>query len=118
MKHELFIDQPSIDFKVGIRVTEETELLYKNETVDQVLKNLVLKTILCDEGTNGINTYKSKSEIAINLNDGDILLFSDARGYYLPPYPVVSIDDAISDICSLKDIPRFKEGGSEDVSVK
>ena len=111
MKHELFVEQPSIELKEGIKVTEETELLYKNEKVDQVLKNLVFKTILCDEGTNGINTYKSKSEITISLNSGDILLFNDQRGYYLPPYPVETIDDAISDICSLSDIPRFKEGG-------
>lgn len=111
MKHELFVEQPSIELKEGIKVTKETELSYKNEKVEQVLKDLVLETILADEGTNGINTYKSKSYLSINLNEGDILLFSDQRGYYMPPYPVVSIDDAISDISSLNDIPRFKEEG-------
>lgn len=62
-----------------------------------------------DSGGNGINTYHSKSHISINLNPGDILLFDESRGYYLPPYPVVSIDDAISDVNSLSDIPRYKE---------
>ena len=111
MKHELFVEQPVLDLKEGIKVTEETELLYKNEKVEQVLKDLVLETILDDSGSNGINTYKSKSYLSINLNPGDILLFDEYKGYYMPPYPVVSIDDAISDINSLSDIPRFKEEG-------
>lgn len=111
MKHELFVEQPVLDLKEGIRVTRETELLYKNDKVEQVLKDLVLETILDDEGSNGVNTYKSKSYLSINLNPGDILLFDERRGYYMPPYPVTSIDDAISDISSLSDIPKFKDLG-------
>lgn len=109
MKHELFVEQPVLDLKEGIRVSDETELLYKNEKVEQVLKCLVLETIMNESGSNGINTYKSKSYLSINLNPGDILLFDDNRGYYMPRYPVTSIDDAISDITSLSDIPRYKE---------
>ena len=108
MKHELFVEQPVLDLKEGIRVSGETELYYKNENVEQVLKELVLETVLEDAGSNGVNTYKSKSYVSINLNPGDILLFNEQRGYYMPPYPVTSIDDAISDINSLADIPRYK----------
>lgn len=111
MKHELFVEQPVLDLKEGIKVSRETELLYKNERVEQVLKDLVLETILDDAGTNGVNSYKSKSYLSINLNPGDILLFDEQRGYYMPPYPVTTIDDAISDISALSDIPRFKEMG-------
>ena len=64
-----------------------------------------------DSGSNGFNTYKSKSYLSISLNPGDILLFDESRGYYMPPYPVTTIDDAISDITSLSGIPRFKEEG-------
>jgi hypothetical protein len=109
MKHELFVEQPVLDLKEGIKVTAETELLYKNDKVEQVLKDLVLETIMDDSGSNGVNTYKSKSYLSINLNPGDILLFNEQRGYYMPPYPVVTIDDAISDINSLSGIPRYKE---------
>ena len=109
MKHELFVEQPSIELKEGIKVTKETELSYKNDKVEQYLEDLVLKTILHDEGTNGFNTYKSDSYVTIYLNEGDILLFHEERGYYMPPYPVESIDDAISDMNSLSDMPRFKE---------
>lgn len=102
IKRELFVEQPNIDLKIGIKVKKDTELMYKNERVDQVLKDLKLETMLEEEGTNGINTYKSKTYICINLNEGDILLFDESRGYYMPPYPVESIEDAISDIESLK----------------
>lgn len=102
MKFELFVEQPNIDLKMGVKVTKETELTYSNDKVEQELKNLVLETMLQEEGSNGVNTYTSKSYLRINLNDGDILLFDENRGYYMPPYPVESIDDAISDIESLK----------------
>jgi hypothetical protein len=111
MKHEHFVEQPVLDIKVGIKVTAETELSYRNEKVEQELHNLKLETIMDDEGSNGVNTYKSKSYLSISLNPGDILLFDEQRGYYMPPYPVVSIDDAISDITSLSDIPRYRELG-------
>lgn len=111
MKHELFVEQPVLDFKEGIKVTAETELLYKTENVEQVIKNLKMETIMDESGSNGFNSYKSKSYVSISLNPGDILLFDTNRGYYLPRYPVVSIDDAISDITSLSDIPRFIDRG-------
>lgn len=110
MKHELFVEQPVLDLKEGIKVTAETELAYKSENVEQELKDLVLETFLTESGSNGFNSYKSKSHLSITLNPGDILLFDKQRGYYMPPYPVVSIDDAISDITSLSDIPRYTGG--------
>lgn len=109
MKHELFVEQPVLDLKEGIKVTSETELEYKNAKVDQKLKDLVLETIMEDTGSNGINEYHSMSTISIRLNPGDILLFDESRGYYISRFPVCSIDDAISDINSLSDIPRYKE---------
>lgn len=106
MKKELFVEQPNIDLKVGVKVSKDTELTYSNEKVEQTLKDLTLETILTDEGTNGINTYTSKSYIKITLNEGDILLFDEDRGYYMPPYPMSSIEDAISDIESLREVKK------------
>ena len=108
---ELFVEQPSIDVMVGVRVKKETEFTYKNDKVEQVLKDLVLETILEDEGTNGINSYKSKSYLQLQLNPGDILLFDEKRGYYMPPYPVSSIEEAISDMESLREIKYEIEEG-------
>ena len=108
MKHQLFVEQPSIDLKVGIKVTKETSLTFKNDKVEQELKDLTLETMLEEEGSNGINSYSSKSYIRINLNEGDILLFDEKRGYYMPTFPVETIDDAISDIESLRGV-EYKE---------
>lgn len=107
MKHELFLPQPILKFYEGIRVTKDTKVEYETETVKQTLKNLVLSTIVADDGNNGFNTYRSKTYISIDLHEGDILLFDEVKGYYLATNKVSSIDDAIADISSLKDIPRF-----------
>ena len=109
MKHELFVEQPVLDLKEGIKVTKETEVSFKNDNVEQVLKDLVLETIMNESGSNGFNSYRSKSYLNITLNEGDILLFDEKRGYYMPSYPVETMDDAISDISSLESVPRFKE---------
>ena len=109
MKHELFVEQPNIELKPGIKVTKDTEITYKNDKVEQTLKDFVLETLVEETGTNGINTYKSKSYISINLNDGDILLFDENRGYYMPHFPMESIEDAISDIESLRGMELSEE---------
>ncbi len=105
---QFFVEQPCIDLKVGIKVTKETSLTFKNDKVEQELKDLTLETMLEEEGSNGINSYSSKSYIRINLNEGDVLLFDESRGYYMPTFPVESIDDAISDIESLRGM-EYKE---------
>lgn len=101
---QLFVEQPNLDLKVGIQVTNDMELTYKNDRVEQVLKDCKLETILDDEGSNGINTYKSKTYLSIDLNEGDILLFDEDRGYYMPKYPMTTIEEAISDIESLRNV--------------
>ena len=109
MKLELFVEQPDINLMAGIKVHKETDIKYTNEKVTQTLRDLVLYTTMTDEGIRGLNSYKSTSNIELQLNEGDILLFSEERGYYMPHCPVESIDDAISDICALSSVPRFKE---------
>lgn len=104
MRFELFVDQPSLELKKGIQVHKDTEVSFKNENVEQLLQNLQLDTILEESGTNGLNSYKSKSHICIQLNEGDILLFDPVRGYYLPHYPKTTIQQAIEDITSLQGV--------------
>jgi hypothetical protein len=108
MKKRLFVEQPNLDLKAGIRVLKDTELTFKNENVEQVLKDLKLETIKDEKGTNGINAYESKAYISIHLNEGDILLFDETIGYYMPRFPVTTITDAISDIESLRDFENLE----------
>lgn len=113
MKHELFVEQPSTDLKAGIVVKKETELHFKNERVEQVLKDLILETITNNEGThNGINAFKTKSYIHLGLNEGDILLFDKEVGYYMPAHPMTTVEEAISDLEGIKDI-RLQENEEE-----
>ena len=104
MDFQLFVEQPSLELKKGIMVREDTDLEYESEKARQALRDLTLETYLSDEGTNGINSYKSESYITISLNAGDILLFDPVRGYYLPSYPQTTIEKAIEDISSLRGI--------------
>ena len=116
MKIRLFVDQPCLELKKGVQVKKDTEIAYKGENVEQFLKDLKLDTILDEEGSNGINSYKSKSHISITLNEGDILLFDPSRGYYLPPYPKTTIEQAIEDITALKGVRLADEDeNTEDV---
>ncbi|MBQ3193787.1 MAG: hypothetical protein IJB59_09500 [Oscillospiraceae bacterium] len=111
MTLELFVDQPNLELKQGIQVRKDTKLSFQNETVEQLLQDLQLDTIMEESGTNGINSYKTKSHICIQLNEGDVLLFDPARGYYLPHYPKVTIRQAVEDIRSLE---SFARGAEED----
>lgn len=108
MKFELFVNQPDLGLKKGIKVHKDTETTFRSERVEQVIKDLKMGTILTESGTNGANSFKSESHISITLNEGDVLLFDPQRGYYLPAYPASTIEDAISDISSLKGI-KLKE---------
>lgn len=117
MKKEFFIEQPNMEIKVGVKVTKETEHHYKTESVEQVLKDLKLETILDAEGSNGINTYKSKTYIEIKLNDGDILLFDESRGFYLPNISMTTVDEAVMDLTALKDVPQPEEEFKETQEV-
>lgn len=101
MKLRLFVDQPNIELQRGIQVTAETVEHYENAQVKQDIKNLVLETEITETGTNGQNSYQSESRIKVNLNAGDILLFDESRGFYLPYAPRVTIAQAIEDISSL-----------------
>lgn len=110
MKHELFVEQPNTELKKGIVVKEGLELRYKNDRVEQVLKDLHLETITKNEGThNGINAFKTQSYIYLGLNEGDILLFDKEVGYYMPGHPMTTVEEAISDLEGIKDICLCEE---------
>lgn len=96
-----FIRKPSIDLMPGIRVTNDTVLDFKNENVEQVLRDLVLHTNMTITGEG----YESKSYTKIYLEDGDVLLFEeDGRGYIKPVEGFVTIEEAIEDLTNIKDL--------------
>ena len=96
-----FIRKPSIDFYPGIRVTKDTVLEYKNETVKQTLKDLVFHSVTKVKGEG----YRSKYDTVINLKEGDILIFEEeGRGYVKPVESFVTIKEAIDDLTNIEDL--------------
>lgn len=120
-KLNLFVEQPNISLFQGIKVNKDTVRNYINDTVEQEIKNLQLETIITEDGTNGINSYSRKTYLKINLNEGDILLFDKDKGFYLPTYPISTIEDAISDIKSLQSFKNkeveYDTKGNEGESI-
>lgn len=85
----------------GIRVTKETELNYKNENVEQTLKDLVFHSITKVNGDN----FESVYDTTIKLNEGDILIFEEeGRGYIKPVEEFVTVKEAIEDFEHIKDL--------------
>lgn len=95
-----FISKPSIDMLAGIKVYKDTTLEYKNENVEQTLKDLVFdsKTTVKGEG------YTSTYHTVITLNEGDILIFEEeGRGYIKPVEHFVTVEEAIKELECIKE---------------
>lgn len=105
---ELFIRKPQIDFFEGVRITKDTELEYKTDSIDQTVKNLLLHTVSVIKGEG----YEAKTETTVFLEEGDVLIFEkDGRGYIKPLEPFVTVEEAINDLLNIKDV------GKENVNV-
>ena len=96
-----FIKKPSIDMLAGIRVDKDTTLEYKNENVDQTLKDLVFHSITKVKGDN----FESVYDTTIQLKEGDILIFEEeGRGYIKPVEEFVTVKEAIEEFNCISDL--------------
>jgi K+/H+ antiporter YhaU regulatory subunit KhtT len=96
-----FIIKPSIDLYPGLRVDKSSVLEYKTEKVKQTLGDLVFRTETKVKGED----YESVLTTTIQLTEGDILLFmGEERGYIKPVENFCTIDEAINDFESIKDL--------------
>lgn len=99
--NKVFIHRPSIDMYPGVRVDKDTVLEYKNEHVEQTVKDLVMHSVTKVKGEN----YESVYDTTIQLQEGDILIFEEeGRGYIKPVEPFVTIEEAIADLENMKDL--------------
>ena len=89
-----FIRKPSIDMYAGIRVDKDTTLEYKNDNVDQTLKDLVFHSVTKVKGDN----FESIYDTTIQLEEGDILVFEEeGRGYIKPVEEFMTVKEAIEE---------------------
>lgn len=94
---EKFYITPDITPYSGIIVKKETELEYKAEDVEQVIKDLTMVTKLTEKG----DEYDSKSVIHIYLKEGDILLFDEKKGYFKPGIKMQTAKEIAEDFSNL-----------------
>lgn len=96
---EYYVMKPDLTPYDGVKVNKNTYLTFENDRVKQEVKNLKLKstTIFQNE------KYFTKSELVVNLEEGEILLLEqENRGYFLPMnVGVCTINEAIEDYKSL-----------------
>jgi hypothetical protein len=101
---ENFIIQPSIKVFPGVTVKKDTVIDFKNDVVEQHLKDLVLTTKINKKSDyNGLKTSE-KSTIKTQLKEGVQLVMSEEEGYVISPYKMTTIDDAIEQLKELKEI--------------
>lgn len=101
MEFKRYIRKPSIDMLAGITVDKDTELEYKNDNVEQTLKDLVFHSITTVKGDNFTSTY----DTTINLKDGDVLIFEEeGRGYVKPVEEFMTVKQAIEELENIKDL--------------
>ena len=96
-----FIRKPSLDMLAGINVDKDTVLEYKNDNVDQTLKDLVFHSITKVKGDN----FESVYDTTIQLSEGDILIFEEeGRGYIKPVESFVTVGEAIEELNYISDL--------------
>lgn len=98
---QVFIRKPMIDLFSGIIVTKDTVLDFKNDKVEQTVKDLVFHSKTKVTG----KTFTSIQDTTIQLEEGDVLIFEeDDRGYIKPVEHFVTIAEAIDDLTNIKDL--------------
>ena len=98
---QVFIQKPSVDLYPGMKVDKDSAFEYKNENVEQELRDLVFrsKTKVKGEG------FESVYDTTIYLKEGDVLVFEEeGRGYIKPVEEFVTVAEAIEELSCIKDM--------------
>ena len=95
-----YLIKPSIDLYPGVRVDKDTKLDFENEKVTQSLEGLVFRSMTRVKGEG----YESTNDTTIYLKEGDILIYDEDRGYIKPVEQMVTIEEAIEDFESIKEL--------------
>ena len=96
-----FIRKPSVDMYAGVRVDKDTTLEYKNDNVEQTLKDLVFHSVTKVKGENFESTY----DTTIHLKEGDVLVFEEeGRGYIKPVEEFVTVKEAVEELNCIIDL--------------
>jgi len=106
MKNELFIIRPSLKQHYGRTITKDTKFdeSTDDKRVRQILKDLVLTTIVHDEQEyDGVKSTED-SKMVQELPEGTILIWNERDGYIIPNIPVYKLRDLEKEIKEIKKI--------------
>lgn len=95
-----YIMVPSVDLYPGIRVDKDTVLEYKTDSVEQKVEAMTLHTVTHVAGEG----YESVYDTTVHLQEGDILVFDERRGYIKPVERVVTIREAIDTLSNIESL--------------
>ena len=112
MKNELFIVRPNLKQHYGRTITKDTNFDEKTDDgrVHQILKDLVLTTIVHDENEyNGVKSTED-SKMVQELTEGIVLIWNERDGYIIPNIPVYKMRDLEEEI---KDIKKIYKDNSD-----
>lgn len=94
-----YVLKPDLRPFKGVKITKDTKLTFKNDMVEQEIKDLKLKSTYIYKN----EKYTSTNLLELNLEEGEILLLEEEnRGYFLPQDGICTIDEAIEDYKTLK----------------
>ena len=94
-KIERFIIEPNLTPIMGVTVTKETDIedWTEDKKVHQIIKDLVLTTIVKDKfDRNGIE-IEEDSKMTVKLKEGTRLIWTEAEGYILPKQRLLTRKD-------------------------
>lgn len=98
---QVFIQKPSVDLYPGMKVDKDSAFEYKNENVEQELRDLVFRTKTKVKGEG----FESVYDTTIYLKEGDVLVFEEeGRGYIKPVEEFVTVSEAIDELSCIKDM--------------
>ena len=106
--NDSYVLKPDLRPFKGIKVTHDTNLIFENDVVKQEIKNLKLVSTYVFK----TDKYTSTNFLELSLDEGEFLLLEEEnRGYFLPQDGICTIDEAIEDYKTLKNV---LEGDSKD----
>ena len=101
MQFQRFIRKPSIDMLAGIKLTKDTTLYHKSDTVEQSVEKLDFHSVTKVKGEN----FESVYDTTIHLEEGDVLIFEEeGRGYIKPVEAFVTVKEAIEELENISDL--------------
>jgi hypothetical protein len=106
MNNELFTIRPSLKQYYGRTVTKDMQFDEQTDdgSVRQILKDLVLTTVINKEWKRGEKLNTMHCEQTEELTEGEVLIWDEGQGYIIPNVAMYKLRDLEEEIGQIKEI--------------